>query len=264
MRLKLQISVILATYNRTDALALVLQSLDTQTDKNFEVVIADDGSREDTKFLIEQFRRTSRLAIQHVWHEDHGFRLAKIRNLAIASSTGDYLIFLDGDCITQPDFIARHQTLKEQNFLVTGSRILLGKKLTKQICDSGIWNFSSFRRSALPNKIMGQLNKISSLFFKVPDNRWRIYSKFVWRRIKGCNLACWKSDAQAIGGFDEELVGWGHEDADFVFRLQTHQKVLRKSGAFATEILHLWHPIGDRSQAEKNEAIVRAKILAKG
>ena len=131
MRLKLQISVILATYNRTDALALVLQSLDTQTDKNFEVVIADDGSREDTKFLIEQFRRTSRLAIQHVWHEDHGFRLAKIRNLAIASSTGDYLIFLDGDCITQPDFIARHQTLKEQNFLVTGSRILLGKKLQR-------------------------------------------------------------------------------------------------------------------------------------
>ena len=260
----MQISVILATYNRVDALSLVLQSLDTQTDMNFEVVIADDGSRSDTKLLIEQFRRTSRFAIQHVWHEDQGFRLAKIRNLAIAASKGDYLIFLDGDCITQPDFIARHRTFKEQNFLVTGSRILLGKKLTQQICDSGVWNFSGFKRAALVNRFTMQLNKFSSLFFKVPDNRWRIYSKFVWRRIKGCNLACWKSDAQAIGGFDEELIGWGHEDADFVFRLQTHQQVLRKSGAFATEILHLWHPQGDRAQAEKNAAIVRAKILAKG
>ena len=77
-------------------------------------------------------------------------------------------------------------------------------------------------------------------------------------------MACWKSDALAIGGFDEQLVGWGHEDADFVFRLQKHRNIFRKSGAFATEILHLWHPQGDRAQAENNAAVVRAKILAKG
>ena len=259
----MQISVILATYNRVDALSLVLQSLDTQTDMNFEVVIADDGSSPDTKFLIEQFRRTSRFSIQHVWHDDHGFRLSKIRNLAIAASNGDYLIFLDGDCITQPDFIARHRALSEPGHFITGSRILLGQQLTKQLCDAQRWKFARFKRSSLRNRFKGQLNKIAALFIKVPDNRWRIYSKFVWRRIKGCNMACWKSDAQAISGFDEELIGWGHEDADFVFRLQEHNKLRRKSGSFSTEILHLWHPMGDRSQAEKNAKTVRAKIMAK-
>ncbi len=75
-------------------------------------------------------------------------------------------------------------------------------------------------------------------------------------------MACWTSDARAMGGFDESLTGWGHEDADFVFRLQD-AGVIRKSGAFATEVFHLWHKMQDRATAEKNAAIVRAKILAK-
>ena len=95
-----------------------------------------------------------------------------------------------------------------------------------------------------------------------PDHKGCPY--MILAPMEGVGDRCFRIAMSSIGGFDEELVGWGHEDADFVFRLQTHQKVLRKSGAFATEILHLWHPIGDRSQAEKNAAIVRAKILAKG
>jgi len=263
MSSKLQISLILATYNRVDALNLVLQSLATQTDMGFEVVIADDGSRSDTKLLIEQFRSRSHLDIQHVWQEDHGFRKSLILNQGIARAQGEYLVFLDGDCIAQPDFILQHRRLAAVNHLVTGSRILCDKQLTNDLIASGkLVSWTGW--CVIQWRLQQRINKCLPLFLKVPDNRWRIYSKFVWRRIKGCNMACWKSDAQAIGGFDETLVGWGHEDADFVFRLQTHQKVLRKSGAFATEILHLWHPQGDRAQAEKNAAIVRAKILAKG
>jgi GT2 family glycosyltransferase len=94
------------------------------------------------------------------------------------------------------------------------------------------------------------------------DGAWRNYKKFVWRRIKGCNMACWKTDALAIGGFDESMTGWGHEDADFVFRLQ-NRGLIRKSGSWATEVLHLHHHINDQSSATENARRVREKILAK-
>jgi GT2 family glycosyltransferase len=106
------------------------------------------------------------------------------------------------------------------------------------------------------------MNKLLPLWFKLPDAPTRLYRDFVWRRIKGCNMAAWRDDVLRIGGFDEALVGWGHEDADFVYRL--HQAgVRRKSGAWATEVLHLWHPMQPKENAAKNEQIVRAKILAK-
>ena len=135
----MKISIIVATYNRVDALNLVLQSLETQTDSNFEVIVADDGSREETKEFISKFAKTSKHAIKHVWHEDKGFRLALIRNLATAQASGEYLIFLDGDCIAQPDFVARHRMLAQKNFLVTGSRALLSEALTQELLQSAHW-----------------------------------------------------------------------------------------------------------------------------
>jgi predicted glycosyltransferase involved in capsule biosynthesis len=114
----------------------------------------------------------------------------------------------------------------------------------------------------LVNLLKKQLNKFLPLYIKVPNNLFRKYQKFQWRRIKGCNLACWKNDAILINGFDENLVGWGHEDADFVFRLY-QAGINRKSGAWSTEVFHLWHKMANKENAEKNAAIVRAKILAK-
>jgi hypothetical protein len=114
----------------------------------------------------------------------------------------------------------------------------------------------------LQYRLAGQINKYWPLKIKLGNGHWREYKKFVWRRIKGCNMACWKADAQAIGGFDETMTGWGHEDADFVFRLQ-HDHIKRKSGSWATEVLHLFHKIHDRSNATENARRVREKILAK-
>jgi GT2 family glycosyltransferase len=111
-------------------------------------------------------------------------------------------------------------------------------------------------------RLTGQINKVLPLFVKLPWFPLRAYRAFEWRRIKGCNMACWKKDALAIEGFDEELVGWGHEDADFVFRL-SEIGITRISGAWATEVLHLWHKTADKSQALKNAEIVRSKIMAK-
>lgn len=258
----MKISLIIATYNRPDALNVVLQSLETQTDNDFEIIIADDGSNNETKDLILEYVKKSKNAIKHIWHEDLGFRLSKIRNLATKSATGDYLIYLDGDCVTQPDFIKQHRKLSEKGFMVTGSRILLSEKFTKKICQEKQWDFNNIRSSSFKSFLKNELNKFLPLFIKLPDAVTRKYRGFQWRRIKGCNLGCWKKDAELINGFDESLTGWGHEDADFVFRMYK-AGINRKSGAWATEVIHLWHKMASKESAEKNAAIVRAKILAK-
>ena len=102
-----RISVIVATYNRPDALDAVLRSLAHQSDTDFEVLVADDGSTQPTKELIESWRPRFNSRLHHVWHVDDGFRLAEIRNRAILAASGDYCIFLDGDCIARTDFRRR-------------------------------------------------------------------------------------------------------------------------------------------------------------
>lgn len=259
---KTLISVVLATYNWPQALRLCLQSLAEQTDKYFEVVIADDGSTNETTQLIQNYSQSLNLRIRHVWQPDMGFRKAMVLNKAIAESLGEYLVFLDGDCLVQPDFIERHRKLSQSGVMVTGSRVLIGKMLTKQLCDVGSWSHKKFIRSVFRYRLTGEINKLFPLLLKMPDVPVRIYKKFVWKRIKGCNMAVWREDALKIQGFDEGMQGWGHEDADFVFRLQD-VGVKRKSGAWATEVLHLWHPTASKENAAKNAEIVRAKILAK-
>ncbi len=256
------ISILLATYNWPQALQLCLQSLETQTDRDFEIIIADDGSTSNTKEVIEAFKARSSIPLTHLWQEDKGFRKTKILNQAIEHAKGDYLVFLDGDCIVQPDFVAQHRALSQKGFLVTGSRVLLNEQLTKELTASGNWSYKQFSSHLLQYRLSGQINKYWPLKIKLGNGHWREYKKFVWRRIKGCNMACWKADAQAIGGFDETMTGWGHEDADFVFRLQ-HDHIKRKSGSWATEVLHLFHKIHDQSNAAENARRVREKILAK-
>lgn len=256
------ISLIVSTYNRPSALKLVLQSLECQTDQNFEIIVADDGSTQETRSLVDSFRIKLATEIKHVWHEDRGFRLSEIRNLAISQSSGDYLIFLDGDCIAQPDFVAQHRRLAGAGKMVTGGRVLLGERFTEEIISVSSWNYSQFRRRLLRLRLTGQCNKVLPMYLKFCDSSLRNYRGFVWRRIKGCNLACWRDDAVRVGGFDEKITGWGHEDADFVFRLYD-SGIERKSGSWATEVLHLYHPVPDKRRADKNEKLVRDRISAR-
>jgi glycosyltransferase involved in cell wall biosynthesis len=264
------VSILLATYNWPEALLPCLESLNAQSDLNFEVIIADDGSTSSTAVIIEHFAKISKFSLVHVWQEDCGFRKALALNKAIESAKGEYLVFLDGDCLVQPDFVAQHRRLAEPGHLVTGSRVLMSELLTKdilkpskqQLLPRTPWSYRDFRRAIPMQRLVGGINKFLPFYLKFPDNRLRNYPKFVWRRIKGCNMACWTCDALAIYGFDASLTGWGHEDADFVFRLQ-QAGVVRKSGAWATEVLHLFHPVANRTKAEENAALVRKKILSK-
>ena len=118
------ISVIVTTYNWPDALLLCLDSLNNQNDKNFEIIIADDGSTQKTRQLINEFKQHTSIVIQHIFQDDLGFRAGTIRNKAAATSKGKYLIFLDGDCIVRPNFISRHRQLAEKGFWIPGNRIL--------------------------------------------------------------------------------------------------------------------------------------------
>jgi len=253
------ISLIVSTYNRPDALERVLAGCVMQYDPSYEIIVADDGSKAETQAVIERIAETTPIRIQHVWHPDEGFRLAAIRNKGIAEARGDYLIFLDGDCVPQHDFVLQHRLLAQTGSIVTGSRILLDEALTREVIEQKIALPNQKSLFWLKQRMAGKANKIAPLFIKLPDSDWRRLKRFKWRGIKGCNMSAWRRDLEQVNGFDESFVGWGHEDADLVVRL-ANCGIHRKLGAYATEIFHLWHREQARDQESSNYERVHARL----
>jgi len=233
-----------------------------QNDKNFEIIIADDGSTANTRACIERLAAAAPMPVRHVWQPDQGFRAAMARNRGTLAATGEYIVFLDGDCIPQRDFIARHRALSQPGCLVSGSRILLSEALTRRVLDDGIDIAATFPLTRLGWRLRGDLNKtLQPLGVRWPDVG-RTSRSFSWRRIKSCNLAVWRSDLDKVNGFDESFTGWGHEDSDLVVRL-FHAGVMRKDGAFATEVFHLWHREAQRDQETSNRRVVLERAAGK-
>ncbi|MGZ3182207.1 MAG: glycosyltransferase family 2 protein [Telluria sp.] len=249
-----KISLVVTTYNRPDALAAVVEALFAQDDRNFEIIIADDGSKDSTREAIDQLRARSPVPLLHVWQEDLGFRAAMARNRGTLAATGEYIVFLDGDCVPQRDFVARHRLLARRGYLVSGSRILLSPEFTTQVLTAHLELHALSRAAWLRLRAQGHVNKVLQLLAKWPD-AGRERKRFSWRRIKSCNLAVWRSDLDLVNGFDESFTGWGHEDSDLVVRL-FNAGVLRKDGAFATEVFHLWHREAQRDQESSNRSVV--------
>jgi len=255
------ISVVITTYNRPDALAAVVEACFMQDDKNFEIIIADDGSTANTRQVIDALAARSPVPLKHVWQPDEGFRAAMARNRGTLAATGNYIIFLDGDCVPQRDFIARHRALAKPGFLVSGSRILLSPRLTERALLEKIDLPAMGVFDKLRYRLRGDMNKVLQMLFRLPD-AGRERTSFSWRRIKSCNLAVWRSDLEKVNGFDESFVGWGHEDSDLVLRL-FHAGVRRKDGAFATEVLHLWHREAKRDEESSNRKVVLQRAADK-
>ena len=246
----INISVIITTYNQPQLLRLVLLALEKQTDLAFEVIIADDGSTQATADLIKCFQQKNILSIRHVWQVDDGFQAAKIRNKAIQAASGNYIIFLDGDCIPRPHFIEKHRILAAPGYFVGGNRSLLSSAFTAEI----VTQSSSIESLNLFNYVLlGCKRKINRWFtlFLLPLGFLRYIHPSRWRGIKTCNLAVWKNDLLSVNGFDESYVGWGYEDSDLVLRL-LRAAVKHKSGRFATTVLHLWHPENHRDLERLN------------
>jgi glycosyltransferase involved in cell wall biosynthesis len=245
------ISVIVTTYNREDALEAVLRSLARQSDQDFEVVVADDGSKPATAALVTAWKAKIGHRLEHVWHEDRGFRAAEIRNRAILASRGNYCIFLDGDCIARPNFVATHRRLAEPGWFVTGNRILLSPELSRKVLREKLaperWSFAGW----IAQRARGGINRVSALL-RLPLGPLRRLRQKAWRGARSANLAVWRSDLARIDGFDADYSGWGKEDSDIIVRL-LRAGVRRKDGVFATGVLHLWHPEADRGRLAENE-----------
>ena len=253
--------MVITTYNRPDALAAVVEACFVQSDKNFEIIIADDGSTANTRRCIDALRTRSPVPLKHVWQSDLGFRAAMARNRAAQAGRGEYVVFLDGDCIPQRDFIAQHRKLARRGHIVCGSRVLRNALLSARVLDGrvdlaacGPWQHCRLRFS-------GHLNKVLQVLVRWPDIG-RASTRFSWRRIKSCNLGVWRCDLDTVDGFDESFRGWGHEDADLAVRL-FNAGVMRKDGAFATEVFHLWHRASERSHAGANRATVLERAANK-
>ncbi len=252
-----KISLVITTYNRPDALTAVVEACFAQSDKNFEIIIADDGSTANTADCIAALKARSPVPLTHVWQEDLGFRAAMARNRGTLAAAGDYIVFLDGDCIPQRDFVAWHRKLAQPGYLVSGSRVLLSAPFTARVLEQHLDLATLGTGALLALRKDGHINKVLQLLTRWPD-LWRTSRRFSWRRIKSCNLGVWRSDLTLVNGFDESFLGWGHEDSDLVVRL-FNAGVMRKDGAFATEVFHLWHREAVRDQESSNKRVVQER-----
>jgi glycosyltransferase involved in cell wall biosynthesis len=248
------ISVIVATYNRPDALDACLRSLSAQLDRDFEVIVADDGSGVSTAAVVNEWSHRMSVPVKHAWHADKGFRLAEIRNRAIRLAEGDYCIFLDGDCIARPNFIAAHRALREPGWFVTGNRVLLSEGMTERALQLGVQpEFWSFGQWAL-RRLKGDVNRILPLL-TVSLNKPRKRRPMKWSGARGSNMAFWLGDLIMVDGFDSGFTGWGREDSDIFIRM-IRNGIRRKDGRFATAVLHLWHKEADRSRLQANDRML--------
>ena len=245
------VAILIATYNWPQALQQTLMSVANQTIQPNEVLIADDGSDERTSKLIQAFKLNHpNLNIIHVWHEDNGFRLAAIRNKSIRMAQSDYIIQIDGDIILDQHFIADHLRLKEKGFFVTGSRLLLGKKITDALLESEKVNFARLRW-----KGKNFFNTIRiPMFTGLLQNTYKTKGEYLYY-VKGCNMAFWKSDLYLVNGYDESFNGWGREDTDICIRL-IHAGVKKKFIKFGGVQYHLHHALASRDQLDANDALI--------
>ena len=242
------LTLIVSTYNSPDVLKLVLEALQSQTDQAFELIIADDGSSDETANLIATFNDT--LQCIHLWQEDEGFRKSAILNKAILEANGDMLAFLDGDCIPRRHYVKDVKGLAASNNVVGCSRVLLDQTISQHLIDNDLkpheWAWYKFTGL----RISGHINRLLPLI-PIPLGMFRSIMPASWKKIRGCNFIIDKSLMLKIGGFDESFTGWGYEDSDVAARAVFAGGKLRR-GDFKATALHMWHHESPRDEAQSN------------
>ncbi len=219
------ISLIISTYNNPRALGEILRCIDAGVEKPEQVIIADDGSGEETRALIGRWQSESALDIKHCWHEDKGFRKNRILNICLSNVASDYVVFLDGDCLPTPRFVADHRKLAEKGFFVQGRRAFIAESEVGRVLNHETTVGSLLMRG-----------KVSGLAKMVRHVRPIIMRNQGHRGLIGCNLAVWAC------GFDEAYEGWGiGEDSDLCIRLY-NKGLFRKFVYGRALVYHLNHP----------------------
>lgn len=246
----MKISLIITTYNWKEALRLSLESVLRQKILPFEVIVADDGSGEETAKVIRSVAAAAPIPIVHSWQEDKGFRLARSRNRAIARARGEYIILIDGDILLERHFVQDHHRFARPGFFVQGTRVLLNKTLSEQVILSGRLE-STFCRHGVENRKNCLRSDIMSKLFSFKSKKLR--------GVRTCNFAFWREDAVRVNGFNEEFIGWGREDSEFTARLM-NIGIRRQNIKFNALAYHLYHPISDRKHLAENDNILQRTI----
>ncbi|MEF1284785.1 glycosyltransferase family 2 protein [Vibrio sp. M250220] len=248
----MKVSLIITTYNWKEALGAVLESVKHQTQLPFEVIVADDGSRKDTKELLDSIKPLFPVPLFHSWQEDLGFRAAESRNKAIAKSQGDYVVIIDGDIYLPPTFIEEHCRYARVGQFIQGGRVQLDPACSSSLIDSGvvptIWSKGlKNRKNIISNRLL------ANLFSRV----WNSESS-----TRSCNMSFWRKDILKVNGFNNDFVGWGREDSELVHRL-LNSGVSRLYLKFAGAGLHLYHKENARASLVENDQIYQTTIDSK-
>jgi glycosyltransferase involved in cell wall biosynthesis len=261
-------TVIVPTYNRPQELELCLLSLAQQSQLPDEVLIADDGSGSETRQLIERFSESAECPFQlkHIWQEDDGFRKPRILNETVRNSTGDYLLFIDGDCLAHRHWLRQHLLHSEPDAILGGKRVDLGEKYSKELLRTKrLVSKVDFR--LIWESVFGDTRKaeegliLSSHFLRQRAHRDRINDDGIW----GCNFSLPKKLFYSINGCDEDFLDGSIEDNDLGIRvLNSGGKV--KSVRNLANVFHLWHKSSWSFTSEKylhNKRILEQRIERK-
>lgn len=252
----MRISVVVLTYNWPQALELVLRALANQTELPFEVIVTDDGSRQDTRELLERMAADYPVRLAHVWQPDDGARMSRARNRAIAAAQGDYLILLDGDMVAGRHFVADHRRFARRGCFVQGSRVLTDAEATRRMLEHGAESPGFFNRGIERRRHTLRLPWLARLYARPGTKR---------RGIKSCNMGFWRDDLLRLNGFNETMTGWGREDTELALRA-FHAGLLRRDLRFSALATHLYHRTRKHVVGNPNDRVVedtRARRLVR-
>lgn len=238
-------TLVTPTYNWPEALELLLLSVLNQSVLPNEVIVADDGSRLETKELIEHFQKKFPIPLHHIWHEDVKNRKPRIMNKAIAKAKFDYIIEIDGDIIMNKHFIEDHLTFAKKGYYLFGSRVNIQERLLTKLFAKKIIDFNLFSAGI---KKRGRTIRFPFLM--------RLAKKIEKRssKLRGCNMSFWKEDFIKINGFNENLVGWGIDDSEMIQRLH-NIGIVGKRLKYAGIAYHIYHKEQSKSHIEINNEI---------
>lgn len=251
----IDVSVIISTYNKPEYLQKVLWSFNEQTFKNFEVIIADDGSTEETKLLITSMKTEVNYIIKHVWQEDHGFQKTKILNKAITTSNSDYLIFTDGDCIARQDFVETHLNLRRDKCALSGGYFKLDVSVSNKITKDIISKQQCFNKNWLIEQGQSKSFKLNKLTNSKSKAKFLNAVTPTKATFDGMNVSCFKADIIAVNGFDERMQ-YGGEDREVGERMMNNG-IRFLQIRYSAICVHLFHerPYKNEKALKKNATI---------
>ncbi|WP_104760780.1 glycosyltransferase family 2 protein [Helicobacter cetorum] len=256
------ISLIITTYNKENYLKLALDSALNLSLLPNEIIIADDGSKEPTRILIESYCEIFKklgVTLKHAYQEDLGFRAAKSRNNAIALSESEYIVITDTDMILHKDFIKDHAYFAKEKTLLQGSRIILNQQESEHILNANDYKLA-FNKNTLKNL---RLPLISHLIYTLSLTTQKALLKTpLLSGIRSANMSFFKKDFENIQGFNENFVGWGREDSEFVARFLFNKGYLRRL-KFSALAYHLFHKENSRNLLDKNHQLYLEILKAK-